>query len=148
MIHKMARTCLQHVHKIMWCRGLGVRQIPQSLSYSCLYKSKFCFVYLGAGTAQWYSAGLRAGWSGARVPVRAGNFFSPPRPDRIRSPPNLLSVSIRDSFLGVKAAEARSNHLPPSTAEVKNACSYTSTPQYALMSWCSVEKSTGTTFNL
>jgi hypothetical protein len=29
---------------------------------------------LWAGIAQWYSAGLRAGWSGVRVPGAAGNF--------------------------------------------------------------------------
>jgi hypothetical protein len=29
---------------------------------------------MGAGVAQWYSAGLRAGWSGVWVPARAGNF--------------------------------------------------------------------------
>jgi hypothetical protein len=28
------------------------------------------------------------------------------------------------------------NHIPPSSAEVKNAC-YTSTPQYAFIKWCS-----------
>jgi len=36
-----------------------------------------------------------------------------------------------------------SYHSHPSSAEVKNAWSYTSTPQYIFMSWCSV-KSTGT----
>jgi hypothetical protein len=28
---------------------------------------------------------------------------------------------------------------PPSSAEVKNVCTYTSTPQNALMTWCSVK---------
>jgi hypothetical protein len=28
----------------------------------------------GARIAQWYSAGLRAGWPGVRVPIKAGNF--------------------------------------------------------------------------
>jgi hypothetical protein len=28
------------------------------------------------------------------------------------------------------------HHLPPSSPEVKKAWSYTSTPQYAFMSWC------------
>jgi hypothetical protein len=27
-----------------------------------------------AGIAQWYSAGLRAGWLGVRAPTRSGNF--------------------------------------------------------------------------
>jgi hypothetical protein len=29
---------------------------------------------IGTGIAQWYNAGLRAGWSGVRVPAEAGNF--------------------------------------------------------------------------
>jgi hypothetical protein len=28
-----------------------------------------------SGIAQWYSSGLRAGWSGFRIPAEAGNFF-------------------------------------------------------------------------
>jgi hypothetical protein len=31
------------------------------------------------------------------------------------------------------------DHSPPSGAEVKNAWSYTSTPQYAFIAWCSVK---------
>jgi hypothetical protein len=31
-------------------------------------------INLGAGIAQWYSAGLRAGWLVVRVPVGSGNF--------------------------------------------------------------------------
>jgi len=30
-------------------------------------------------------------------------------------------------------------HSPPSIAEVKDAWSYTSTPQFAFMTWCSVK---------
>jgi hypothetical protein len=30
-------------------------------------------------------------------------------------------------------------HSPPSSAEVNNAWSHTSTPQYAFMAWCSVK---------
>jgi hypothetical protein len=42
------------------------------------------FGTLGVGVAQWYSAGLRAGWSGCSSPDRSWEFFSsPPRPDRI-----------------------------------------------------------------
>jgi hypothetical protein len=37
------------------------------------------------------------------------------------------------------------DHSHPSSAEVKNAWSYTSIPQYTFMACCSVEKSTGTT---
>jgi hypothetical protein len=50
----------------------------------------------GAGIAQWYSSGLRAGWSGGSSPGRGWEFFSsPPRPDRLWSPPSLLSNEYR-----------------------------------------------------
>jgi hypothetical protein len=42
--------------------------------------------------------------------------------------------------LGVKQPQYEADHSPPSSAEVKNAWSYTSTPQYATMAWCSVKK--------
>jgi hypothetical protein len=47
-----------------------------------------------------------------------------------------------------KTAGARSWPLTSSSTDVKNAWSYTSTPQYAFMVWCSVKKSTGTTLPL
>jgi hypothetical protein len=42
--------------------------------------------------------------------------------------------------LGVKWLRHEADHSPPSSAEVKNAWSYTSTPQYAFKAWCSVKK--------
>jgi hypothetical protein len=38
-------------------------------------------------------------------------------------------------FLGVKRPGHEADHSPPSSADVKNAWSYTSTPQYVFMSW-------------
>jgi hypothetical protein len=38
--------------------------------------------------------------------------------------------------LGVKRPGCKADHSPPSSAEVKNARSYTSTPQYVFKSWC------------
>jgi hypothetical protein len=62
---------------------------------------------VGAGIAQWYSAGLRVGWSGVRVLAGAGNFYH-----RVQtgpgSHPASHPVDIRVSFRGGKAAEARS----------------------------------------
>jgi hypothetical protein len=46
-------------------------------------------------------------------------------------------------YLGVKRPGRESDHSPPSSAEVKNAWSYISTPQYAFVAWCLV-KITGT----
>jgi hypothetical protein len=42
--------------------------------------------------------------------------------------------------LWVKQAGHEADHSPPSRAKVKNAWSYTTTPQYAFMAWCSVKK--------
>jgi hypothetical protein len=55
---------------------------------------------LGDGTTQWYSAGLRAGWSRVRVPARAGNFFH----HRTVAHPASYPMSTRGSFPGSKVA--------------------------------------------
>jgi len=49
--------------------------------------------------------------------------------------PGALSV-------GVKQPGCEADHSPPCGVEVKNVWSYTSTPQYAFMVWCS-EKEQG-----
>jgi hypothetical protein len=41
--------------------------------------------------------------------------------------------------LGVKRPGREADHSPSYSVEVKNAWSYTSTPQYTFMVWCSVE---------
>jgi hypothetical protein len=46
-------------------------------------------------------------------------------------------MSTRVSYPGGKAA---ADHSPPSSGEVKNAWSYTSTPHYAFMAWFSFTK--------
>jgi len=51
-------------------------------------------------------------------------------------------------FSGLKRPEREAYRSPPSTDEVKNARSYTSTPQYAYIAWCSVKKGTWTTLLL
>jgi hypothetical protein len=43
-------------------------------------------------------------------------------------------------FLGVKRPGREADHSPPSSAEVKNAWSYASAPQYAFMAGCSIKK--------
>jgi hypothetical protein len=42
----------------------------------------------------------------------------------------------------------RSRNSPPSSADVKNAWSYTSTPQYVFMAWCLVKQRDNFTFYL
>jgi hypothetical protein len=39
-------------------------------------------------------------------------------------------------YLGVKQPVSEADHTPHSSAEVKNAWSYTSIPPYAFMAWC------------
>jgi hypothetical protein len=48
--------------------------------------------------------------------------------------------------LGVKRPGHEAGHSAPSSAEVKNAWSYTSTPQYALMACCLVKHRDNFTF--
>jgi hypothetical protein len=50
--------------------------------------------------------------------------------------------------LGVKRRGREADHSPPSSAEVKNAWSYTSTPQYVFMKWCLVKHRDNFTFYL
>jgi hypothetical protein len=77
---------------------------------------------------------------GASSPARGWEFFSsPPCPDRLWGPPGA------EEFLpGGKAAGREADHSRPSSVEVKNAWSYTSTPAIRLhgvvLRW-----STGTT---
>jgi len=43
------------------------------------------------------------------------------------------------SSLGVKRLERDTDHLHPSSAEVKNVWSYTCTPPYVYLAWCIVK---------
>jgi len=55
-------------------------------------------------------------------------FFSPKSPDRLCGPPILLFGGHRSSFLRVKWPGPEVDHSSPSSAEVKNGWSYTSSP--------------------
>jgi len=50
------------------------------------------------------------------------------------------------SYLGVKRPGHEADHSPPSSAEVINAWSYLSTPQYVIMVWCVVNHCDNFTF--
>jgi hypothetical protein len=94
------------------------------------HPASFTLVIGGSsGRAQWHSARLRAGWSGVRVPAGAGNFLfttaSRPTLGPTQSP---IQWVPGDLSLGVKPSGREADHSPPSSAEVKNAWSYTSTP--------------------
>jgi hypothetical protein len=97
-------------------------------------------VRVGTGIAQWYSAGLRAGWSGVRVPIVGGNLSLHPRAQTgSGTHPASYTMGTRGSFPGGEV-EREADHSPPSSVEIKNAWSYTSTPKYAFKACFSVEK--------
>jgi hypothetical protein len=83
--------------------------------------------------AQWYSSGLRAGWSEVRVPAVAGNFSLHHRVQNgSEALPSSYPMGTGALSLGVKRPGREANHSPPSSAEVKNAWSCTSTPPICL----------------
>jgi len=69
-----------------------------------------------------------------------GIFSSPLRPERLWGPtqPPIQWVPGAAS-LGLERPGREADHSPPSRAEIKNACSYTSTPQYVFMAWCLIK---------
>jgi hypothetical protein len=70
----------------------------------------------------------RSGFQGS-IPGRDCEFFaSPPRPERLWGPTSLLSKG----YQGIKRPGLVVDHPPPSSAEVKNAWSYSSTPPIRL----------------
>jgi len=62
-------------------------------------------------------------------------FFSPLRSDQ----PSIQLVPGGAPSLGVKRPVRKADHSPPSSAEVKNTRSYTSSTAYSLMVWCLVK---------
>jgi hypothetical protein len=65
-------------------------------------------------------------------------FTTASRPALWPTQPTIQCVS-GARCLGVKRPGREADHSPPPSAEVKFAWSYTSTPQYAFMAWCSVK---------
>jgi hypothetical protein len=54
-------------------------------------------------------------------------------------PPIQWVLEGRGLSLGAKLPGRKAEHTPPTSAEVKNAWSYTSTPQYVSVAWCLVK---------
>jgi hypothetical protein len=95
----------QHVF-MAW--GLVKRRVDFYITcnlYWTVSNLKFSHVQIGIRIAQRYSAGLRVGWSGVRVPVGAGNFHS-----RVQTfsgaYPASYPTGVRGSFPVGKAAGA------------------------------------------
>jgi hypothetical protein len=57
-----------------------------------------------------------------------GLFSSPNHPDQLWGPINLLFSGFQRSFMGIKWLGLDDDHSPPSSVEIKNEWSYTSTP--------------------
>jgi hypothetical protein len=69
---------------------------------------------MGAGIAQWYGAGVRAGWLGVRLPVGVGNFSLHHRVQTSSGAhPASCPMDTRGSFPGGKAAGAWSYTSSP-----------------------------------
>jgi hypothetical protein len=85
--------------------------------------------------------GLDGRGSRVRFPAGAGNFFFTTAVSRLalRPPPSSYPVGTRGSFPGGKAAREWTDHSPPSSADVKNAWSCTSTLPYVFTAWCLVK---------
>jgi hypothetical protein len=81
---------------------------------------------------------------GCSSPGRGWEFFSSSESRQALGPtqPPIQWVT-GVSPLGVKRPGRETDHSPPSSAEVNNSWSCTSTPQYAFMAWCSVKKARG-----
>jgi hypothetical protein len=79
--------------------------------------------------------GLDARVSSIRFPAGAGNFSLHHRA-QIGTHPPIQWVAFS---LGVKRPGRETDHVSPSSAEVKNARSYASTPQYVFMARCLVK---------
>jgi hypothetical protein len=75
-----------------------------------------------------------------RVPVWVENFSRHHRVQTGSQPP--IQWVPGALSLGAKRLEREADYLPPSSAEVKNEWSYTSTPPHALIAWCSVKVNT------
>jgi hypothetical protein len=110
---------LDHLNNIWWSI-----QVTKPIHWATLFNNSI-----------WvrYSAGLRAGWSGVRVPVGAW-ICSHHYRVQIGSGahPASYPMGTRGSFPGVKRPGREADHSPPSSAEAKNAWSYTSTTPICL----------------
>jgi hypothetical protein len=131
--YKSPFTIIANLHSTL--KGL------EFLIFTVLAKSRGSWV----GTALGY--GLDDRGSKVWFPAGAGNFSLHHRVQNgSGAHPGSYPMGTRGSFPGGKAAGAWSWPLTPSSAEVKNAWSYTSTPQYVSMAWCLVKHRDNSTY--
>jgi hypothetical protein len=110
------------------------------LKFTTISKDYYYYYYYNEG--RYSSVGIALGYglndrgSRVRFPAGLGIFLftayrtalGPTQPP-IQWVPGAL-------FLGLKRPVREADHSPPSSVEVKNAWSYTFTPQYVFMAWC------------
>jgi hypothetical protein len=85
--------------------------------------------------------------SRVRFPAWAGNFSLHHRVQNgSGAHPDSYPMGIGSPSLEVKRPEREADHSPPSSAEVKNAWSYTSTPQYVFTDFYENTDYTGVEF--
>jgi hypothetical protein len=85
--------------------------------------------------------------SRVRFPAGAGNFSLHHRVQTgSGSHPASYPMGTGAVSLGIKRPGRKVDHSPPSSAEVKNAWSYTSTLQYVFMTWCLIKNRDNFTF--
>jgi hypothetical protein len=143
MLYQMHRLCsiiVNYEQGRMWKETLYLKVPAHPWSwYSYCMKNIVLFV-IGAGIAQWYSAGLRAGWLGVWNPVGFGNFLFTTASIAVLVPtqPPIQWISGALS-LEVKRPGREADHSPPSSADITNVWSYTSTHPVrlhgAVLSW-------------
>jgi hypothetical protein len=86
--------------------------------------------------------GLDDRGSRVRFPAGAGSFSLHRVQNGSEAHPGSYPMVPGTLYMEVKRPGREDDHSPPSSAEVKNTWSYTSTPQYIFMVWCLL--STGT----
>jgi hypothetical protein len=90
--------------------------------------------------AQWYRAGLRAGWSGVWVPAEAGNFSLHHRVQTgSGAHPASYPLGTKDSFPGVKHPAREADHSPH-LVSIRLREVVPPLPQYAFVVWRSAKK--------
>jgi len=78
--------------------------------------------------------------TGPRFPTGVANFSLRHRVQTVSGThPTCYSMDTGGCLRGVKLSGREADNPPPASAEVKNAWSYISTPQYVLVPWCLVK---------
>jgi hypothetical protein len=157
LVYSVANDITQTANKTLktnwspYCKGTFILHLGET---PCRFSLFFFFItsHLDVGSRD-SSVGIALGYglddrgSRVRFPAGAGNFSLHHRiQNGAGVHPASYPMGTRGSFPGVKRPGREADHSPSSRAEVKNAWSYTSTPQYVFMAWCLVKHRDNFTF--